>query len=248
VKHQNQNIFSRYNEIFSSSKNISFIHGLKAGLPIALGYIPIAIAFGVLSKSLNIPSYISILMSFIIFAGASQFVGVNLISIGASMGEIILTTFILNFRHFLMSSSLSQRIKGNTPKSILGILAFGITDETFAIASLQKDEKLSPGFILGLNIIAFTSWNIGTWLGILISSGLPEFLKNGMGIALYAMFIGLLTPSLRKSRSVLTVASVAAIVNSFLHWTALLTAGWNIIISTIIASAIGSFLFRREEI
>jgi len=77
---------------------------------------------------------------------------------------------------------------------------------------------------------------------------LPEFLKNGMGIALYAMFIGLLTPSLRKSRSVLIVASVAAIVNSFLHWTALLTAGWNIIISTIIASAIGSFLFRREEI
>lgn len=233
--------------IFRLHKDITFFNGIKAGFPIALGYIPIAIAFGVLSKSLNIPSYVSILMSFIIFAGASQFVGVNLISLGASMGEVILTTFILNFRHFLMSSSLSQRIKEDTSKSILSILAFGVTDETFAVSSLQKDQKLSPKFILGLNTIAFTSWNIGTWIGVFMSSGLPVFIKNGMGIALYSMFIGLLTPSLKNSKSILTVALFAAIVNSLLHRIALLSDGWNIIISTIVASLVGAIFYKEEE-
>jgi predicted branched-subunit amino acid permease len=69
--------------------------GIKAGVPIAIGYLPIAIAFGVLAKSSGVPSFIAMLMSLLVFAGASQFVAINLLGLGALPFEIVLTTFIL---------------------------------------------------------------------------------------------------------------------------------------------------------
>jgi 4-azaleucine resistance transporter AzlC len=234
------------NEIIKE-KSLSFREGIKVGIPIAVGYIPIAIAFGLLAKSAGIPNSISILMSLVIFAGASQFVGVNLLTLGVAPWEIVMTTFILNLRHFLMSASLSQRIEEGASKKYLALLSFGITDETFSVASLREEDKLSPGFIFGLNLTAFTAWNIGTWIGVFLATGLPESIKTSMGIALYAMFIGLWVPSL-KSRPILTVSLLSIMFSLMLSYIPLfdgLSTGWCIIISTIISSIIGTILFPQ---
>ncbi len=223
-----------------------FILGLKASIPIAVGYIPIAITFGLVAKSSGIPDHIALMMSFMIFAGASQFVGVNLIALGTNPWEIILTTFILNLRHFLMTASLSMRLDPSLSGTWRCILAFGVTDETFSVASLQKDQLLSPFFILGLNMLAFLAWNAGTWVGIFLASGLPPSLQASMGIALYAMFIGLLVPALRESRPILLVVLISMGINSALTWTpmsAALSAGWRIIASTVLAALIAAFIF-----
>ena len=42
-------------------------------------------------------------MSLIVFAGASQFVGVSMFLAGAGVAQIIATTFFLNLRHLIMS-------------------------------------------------------------------------------------------------------------------------------------------------
>lgn len=225
-----------------------FAGGLKAGIPIAVGYLPIAIAFGLLAQSAGVPIYITVLMSLIVFAGASQFVGVNLLVLGATNWEIILTTFILNLRHFLMTASISRRVKAGTSKQWLALLAFGVTDETFTVASLRKEQQLEPTFILGLNLLAYSAWNAGTWLGVYLGAGLPEMVQSSMGIALYAMFIGLLIPSARASKTVLAIALIAVAVNSVLYWLPALkglSAGWAIIISTIVASTAGA-LFCKD--
>ncbi|WCK55807.1 AzlC family ABC transporter permease [Aneurinibacillus sp. Ricciae_BoGa-3] len=220
--------------------------GIKAGIPIAVGYVPIAIAFGLLAKSSGLPNYVSLLMSLFIFAGASQFVGANLIALGASFGEIILTTFILNLRHFLMTASISQRIESGTAKKWMALLAFGVTDETFTVAALRAESKLGRKFVLGLNFTAFAAWNVGTWAGVFLASGLPDSIKTSMGIALYSMFIGLLLPSMKKSRPILMVAMASVSIHSILHWLPLfssLSTGWSIIISTILAAAAGAIIF-----
>ncbi|OEF99112.1 branched-chain amino acid ABC transporter permease [Vulcanibacillus modesticaldus] len=220
-----------------------------AGIPIAIGYIPIAITFGLLTKTVELPNYLGIVMSLLIFAGASQFVGVNLIAIGATYWEIVLTTFILNFRHFLLSASISQRIERNTSKNILAILSFGITDETSMVASLREENEISPNFLFGLNLTAFTSWNIGTLAGIFLGAGLPDSIQSSMGIALYSMFIGLLIPSIKKSNPILIISLLAAVINSILFYTPMpfgISTGWRIIISTILASIIGTVIFPTE--
>ncbi len=231
-----------------TNRTLSFKAGLISGIPIAIGYIPIAIAFGLLAKTTGVPNYGSMFMSFLVFAGASQFVAVNLLAIGATLPEIILTTFILNSRHFLMTASISQRLEENLSKKWLALLSFGVTDETFMVASVREEEKLPPTFLLGLNLIAFSSWNIGTWAGIFLGASLPASIQSSMGIALYAMFIGLLIPSIKKSRVFLTISLIAIIIHSFLHWLpplSKISTGWSIIITTIIAALIGAILFPK---
>jgi 4-azaleucine resistance transporter AzlC len=238
-----------YLGVYFMKKSLIFKAGLKAGIPIAFGYLPIAITFGLMTKAAGIPSYVGVLMSFIIYAGASQFVGINLLVLGAASWEIVLTTFILNLRHLLMSASLSQSLKPESNKALLPLVSFGITDETFTVASLNSKDKLDVFYLLGLNIIAFSAWNIGTWCGLFLASGLPQSLKDSMGIALYAMFIGLLIPSAAKSKPVLIIALIAAATHALIKWLPLfdsLSAGWSIIISTIIAAAIGAYLYPQE--
>ncbi len=235
-------------------KKSFFIEGIKQGLPIALGYIPIAIAFGILTASEGLSYLTGMLMSLTVFAGASQFVAVNLMSLGAASGEIILTTFILNFRHFLMSASLSQRLEESTPKLSRSILSFGITDETFSLASvtnLDDNKKLSFSFLLGLMLVSFTAWNAGTWVGLFMGNILPDILQNSMGIALYVMFIGLLVPALKSSIPIAVVALTAMLAHSaitFVPWIPSFSTGWNIILSTMVGAFLGTILFPKEDL
>ncbi len=224
--------------------------GIKAGIPIAVGFLPIAITFGLLAKTAGVPDYAGVLMSLLVYAGASQFVGVNLALAGASLGEVIIATFVLNIRHFIMSAALAPRLDGQVSRSWRSVLAFGVTDETFTMGALQKEALLSPEFLLGLNTVAFLSWNAGTWLGIFAAAELPETIKSSMGVALYAMFIGLLIPGVKKSREALAVAVTAATLNALLYWAAAffeLSSGWGIIIATIVSAALGARLFSTEE-
>jgi len=69
-------------------------------------------------------------------------------------------------------------------------------------------------------------------------------LKESLSIALYALFIGLLVPSARKERGVLVVAGMAGGLNSGLRL--LLSPGWSIVISSLIAAITGTLLLKTE--
>lgn len=196
------------------------------------------------------PIFITLLMSLVVFAGASQFIAVNLLTLGASLGEIVLTTFMLNLRHFLMTTSLSRKLDASVSKAWRAVLAFGVTDETFSVSALCDETTLPKQFILGLNTIAFLSWNFGTWLGVFFAPALPDAVKASMGIALYAMFIGLLVPHIKKSQAALVVAALAAATHGLLYWLPLfatLSSGWRIIIATVISATVGAMVFGEEE-
>lgn len=127
-------------ELIVSVKKSEFFAGLRSGLPVVLGYLPISIAFGIISVQSGISLFYTLLMSVMVFAGASQFMAANMLLIGSGGLEIVLATFILNLRHFIMSMSLSN-ILNEAPKKWMAILSYGITDETFAIISFQKNQK-----------------------------------------------------------------------------------------------------------
>ncbi len=227
-----------------------FAEGVRAGVPIAVGYLPIAVTFGLLARSLGVPGYAAMAMSLILYAGASQFVGVNLMALGAGTSEIVLATFILNFRHFIMSSALSRRFERGISRWMKGILAFGVTDETFSVASIRDQSTISPSFMLGLNGTAYLSWNAGTFVGVFLATSLPPVMQSSMGIALYAMFVGLLVPSLRRGRPVVLVVVLAMAVNGLFTWLPALkslSGGWGIMVATLAASVFGAVFFPRKR-
>ena len=211
-----------------------FISGLRAGVSIAIGYFPVAVTFGLLSKSSGLSLAETFSMSLIVYAGAAQYIALNLLSLGIGIAEIILATFILNSRHFLMSASIQARA-AKEPLWKKLIYAFGITDETFSVASM-KPGKITAGFMFGLGGIAYGSWLLSTLLGYLFGASLPDVLKDSMGIALYAMFIALLMPALSKSRKILTLALSGAGLNFLFTYFELLSTGWSLITSALLAS------------
>ncbi|MDD3839145.1 MAG: AzlC family ABC transporter permease [Clostridia bacterium] len=237
-----------FNSIINREKFHHISRGFRAGIPIAIGFIPIAATFSLIVQSSGLPNIVAVLMSLFVFAGSSQFIAVNLISMGAHLLEIVMTTFIVNFRHFLMSSALSQRFDRDVSKRMLSLLAFGVTDETFAIASLEQGN-INPWFMLGLNFAAFISWNFGTCVGIFLGDALPVILKDSLGIALYAMYIALLVPSLKDSKPVWFVSIISLVINSALYWMPMflgVSMGWKIIISTVISALLGAAIFTEE--
>lgn len=148
----------------------TFYEGLKSGIPIGLGYLPVSFTFGFLAVSGGLPVWVAVFISLTNLTSAGQFAGTNLILAGAGYFEVALTTFVINLRYMLMSLSLSQKLDEKTGTGARLALAFGITDETFVVSSLHSGI-LKASYMLGLITMPILGWNLGTWLGGAISAG-----------------------------------------------------------------------------
>lgn len=219
--------------------------GITSAIPIVIGYFPIAMAFGLLAKNASISLIDTALFSMMVYAGASQFMALDLIIIGVSTSSIILATFLLNLRHMMMSASLSVEFK-DINKKYLPLVAFGITDETFSVVSFNKD-KISLPFIMVLHILAYSSWALGTMAGYLSGEIIPSSLQSSLSIGLYAMFAALLFPEIKKSKRILFLSLISVIVYVILFYSNIFTSGWDIILGIIISSALGVIIFSKES-
>jgi 4-azaleucine resistance transporter AzlC len=222
---------------------------VKAGVPIFIGYFPAAVAFGILSKTTGISLLESFLFSAVVFAGASQFIALNLLATGMGFTGIILTTLLVNFRHFLMSTYLSTRIKEKV-KKVYFFLAFGVTDEVFSVLSFKKGH-LSTGFVFALQMSAYAGWVSGTLCGYLLGGFMPAILSQSMGVALYALLLAILMPELKASFLSLFLALSSGLLNWLLIYLDVLPRGWSIIACILIIATAGAFLTlgsQKEEL
>ena len=219
--------------------------GFKMGFPVVIGYAPVAATFGLICKSGGFSLFETFAFSFFVFAGASQFMGVNLIMLGVGSGSIILTTFLVNLRHFLMSSAISKRLDENC-KKLIPVIAYGITDESFSIASLTEG-KIKAEYMLSLEFITHLAWWGFSILGYIFGEFLPKDLSVSMGIAIYALFIAMIVPQMKKSKYVTAIVILSGVINWGAKEMSFLPKGWSIIIAIIAASFVGSFLLEKEE-
>lgn len=218
-------------------KERGFTAGLKAGTSIAIGYFPVALTFGLLAKTTGLSLIEATAMSIFVFAGAAQYISLSLITAGVAPILIVLNTFVVNIRHFLMTAALNEKMEQAAVWK-KALYAFGITDESFAVLAIQEDSKVRTSFAAGVIAISYGSWVVFTAFGHLIGANLPQFLQAAMSIALYAMFVGLLVPSMRGNRKVFSLAAIAGILNSVFYFTGWLSTGWAILFSTVASAVI----------
>jgi 4-azaleucine resistance transporter AzlC len=171
--------------------------GLSAGWPICLGYLPIGMAFGVLAQKAGLSPLQIGMMSILVFAGSSQFIAVSMISAGASAVAIIVTTFVVNLRHVLMSSAIAVYLKA-AHRGLLALYAYGVTDESFAVNLPRFNSRnWSLGRALVVNHAANLTWFASTVAGGIGGRFIPQG-ALGIDYALIAMFICLLIYQIRK--------------------------------------------------
>lgn len=233
----------------TNDRKKEFRIGFAHGYPIALGYLPVSFTFGLMAVDGGLPVWLAIFISMSNLTSAGQFAGTNLIIHGGGLLEITLTTFVINIRYMLMSLSLSQKIDPATSILQRLLFAFGITDETFAVASI-KGEHLSFEYLAGLMIGPFLGWSLGTALGALICSALPASLSSAMGIALYGMFIAIIIPPAKHTRSVLYILAISVLVACTLRYLPVfhfISSGFRVIITTVLAALLGASFFPRTD-
>lgn len=225
----------------------NFLKGIYHGIPIALGYLSVSFGFGILAVKSGLSILSSAVISITNLTSAGQVAGVGIIAAGGAIMEMILTQLIINIRYALMALSLSQKLDSSFTTSKRLIASYGITDEIFAVASSQPN-LITPAYMYGLIAISFIGWTSGTIIGAVAGEFLPVSITNAMGIVLYGMFLAIIIPPARKERSVLFVVAVAAGLSvMFKYLLPALSSGFAIIISALVASALGALLFPVED-
>jgi 4-azaleucine resistance transporter AzlC len=215
--------------------------GLAQGLPIVFGYVPIGFAYGVLATSSGLSPRDTVLMSLVVYAGASQFIAAGLFAAGVPPLSIVLTTFVTNLRHTLMSASLAPHVR-DWPRSLLPLFAYQVTDETFAVhaASLPAEGGPSAGVHRGaafcVNVMAQVAWVTGSWLGVVGGQYIPDPRPWGLDYALPALF-GALTVIQIDGSVKLGVALVSGALSVGL--TLLGLEQWAVIGATLLGATLG---------
>lgn len=226
-----------------------FVRGCKKGIPIALGYFPVSFSFGVLVVSSGLPVGLATVISLTNLTSSGQFAGVSLMLAQASYLEVAMTLLLINARYFLMSLSLSQKIDKTMSTLQRMIISFGITDETFSVASLTKGT-LTFRYMLGFIVVPILGWTSGTLAGEVFMNFLPVTVQNAMGIALYGMFLAIIVPASSSSKPILEVVIVSGVFSMIFYYIPLfhiLSSGMQLIVSTLIGAAYGAIRYPRNE-
>ncbi len=217
--------------------------GAVAAWPICLGYLPIGLALGVLAQKAGIPWWSVAMMSVLVFAGSAQFICVAMLGAGASASAIIVTTFVVNLRHVLMSSALAVFLQG-VSRRFLVLYSYGVTDESFAVNLTRfREGGWDRWRALTVNHLANATWVLATIGGALVGQFLPPG-ALGIDYALTGMFICLLVFQLRGRIYVITGLLAAAIATA---WYLLIPGDSYIVGASMSAATIGFLLQRRRR-
>ncbi|MDO4458929.1 MAG: AzlC family ABC transporter permease [Clostridia bacterium] len=230
-------------------KDKQFSEGLKSGIPIALGYLSVSFSFGMLAVSKGVPVLSALLTSMTNVTSAGQANGLIIMAAVGSFIELIICQIVINMRYALMSITLSQKLdeRINTPGRLF--IAFGITDEIFAVMVSRK-ERITLRFYSGLFLLPYFGWALGTFLGAFFGNVLPSNITAVLGIALYGMFIAIIIPPAKQNRSVLCCIVISAVLSTLVWFVPALkfiSSGISVIICAVIASAFCAWKYPIEE-
>ena len=218
---------------------------LKESLPIAFGYFIVAFAFGVSCVDYGLPIWFPIAISFFVYAGAAQFAFLALYVSGASIITIVITTFLINLRHMLMSVYMGNHFRNLTWNKIHKIL-YGsmLTDESFAFHSLHNTNNLfNPKYYISFNIYCHISWSFGALTGALTYYYFNSTFQLDINFALSAMMLYVLI-SLITDKLKFIVAIVSIGIGIILKFT--INSYIDIFIATFIATGVGLWLLKKH--
>jgi len=225
-----------------------YIRGVKAGIPIGLGYLSVSFTFGIIAISYGFTWWQAVLISMTTVTSAGQFSGIGTMLHPGQYMEMLISQLTINVRYSFMSISLSQKVDEKFKGIWRWIFAFMMTDEIFAVASTEKEVKRS--FFAGLMTTPYLGWTLGTLVGALLGNILPARLMSALGLAIYGMFVAIVMPGMKESKAVVIVVLLAVGLSSLFYYVPVLSqvsSGLAISICAIVAALVGAAFFPVKE-
>ena len=221
-----------------------FGRGLRAGIPIGLGYLSVSFTFGIMAVSYGMVWWQAVIISMTTLTSAGQLAGIGVMVNPGQYIEMLISQLTINVRYAFMSVSLSQKTSPKFRGVKRWLLGFFMTDEIFAVAAAE--EEVDTKFFLGLSVIPYVGWAMGTLIGSLIGNILPELLLHALCLAIYGMFLAIVAPKARASHAVLAVVAIAAGLHCVFYYAPVLnqiSSGLTVSICAVAAAVLGALLF-----
>jgi len=225
-----------------------FKRGLKSGIPIGIGYLSVSFTFGILAVSYGFQWWQAVIISMTTLTSAGQLAGIKIMVNPAQYIDMIVSQLTINVRYSFMSVSLAQKTTEEFSGIKRWLLGFFMTDEIFAVAVTQNE--VSSKFFMGLSVMPYFGWALGTLAGSLIGNVLPENIMNALCIAIYGMFIAIIAPIAKSSKSLLLIVALAVGLSCAFYYIPMLqsvSSGISVSICAIIAAAVGAIFFPVKE-
>lgn len=182
---------------------------LADGWPILLSVLVVGLTYGVVARQAGFALLEISATSWIIFAGASQFVAIELLRGGAGAGTVIIAAFLINLRHLLMATALRRHFADRPLLQRLGI-GYILTDEAFAMAvGWYRRGGRGVAYYVFFGAALWLVWNVATVVGALASDRIAEPRRLGVDFAITASFLSIVALSVRGRVDAL-VALIAA--------------------------------------
>ena len=227
----------------------AFLKGMKAGIPIALGYLAVSFSLGIAAKAVGLTAFQGFLASLLNSASAGEYAMFSLIGAGASIIELFFVSIVANGRYLLMSCALGQRFSEDTPLIHRFGVGLYITDEIFSL-SVSIPGKLNPYINYGAIAVAVPAWAIGTALGIIAGNILPARIVSALSVALYGMFIACFIPPAKKDRVLLFAIPVCFLLSYLafrLPYIGELSEGTRAVILTVVIASVLAIAFPVKD-
>ena len=219
-----------------------FVEGVRAALPVLLGVIPFGVITGVAMVASGIPPLVALVMSLLVFAGASMVASAQLLASGSPALLVILTTLIINLRFMMYSASLRLHF-ARAPLRWRLLLGYLTADNVYGLMlqrfSDHPDDAGKMPFFLGAGGAIWLVWQLAVLLGVVIGAGVPA--SWHLEFAAPLAFIAMTMPLLRD-RAMVAAALAAGITVIAAHALPLK-------LSVLVAAAVGisaGMLFERK--
>ena len=227
----------------------AFIRGMKAGVPIALGYFAVSFSLGIAAKAVGLTPFQGFLASLLNSASAGEYALFSLIGAGASLVELVYVTIVANGRYLLMSCALGQKFPEDTPLIHRFGVGFYITDEIFSL-SITTPGKLNPFINYGAIAVAVPAWSVGTALGIVAGNILPANIVSALSVALYGMFIACFVPPAKANKILLCAIPVCFLLSYLafrMPYIGDLSEGTRAVILTVVIATVLAIAFPIKD-
>lgn len=213
-------------------------------MPICLGYLSVAFAFGIFATDSGLSALETLFISMTNVTSAGQLAAVPIITAGGSLAELALCQIVINIRYALMSASLSQKLDKSVRLFDRFLIAFVNTDEVFAVAS-GKNHDVKRNYMYGLIIAPYLGWSTGTLIGSLAGNILPAGVVSALGIAIYGMFVAIVVPEMKENTKTALAVALSIVLSCAFEFLPLFNkvpAGFVVIICAVTASMLFAFL------
>jgi 4-azaleucine resistance transporter AzlC len=208
--------------------------------------VPSILAYGAvwggLARQAGLSQSELVAMCLLVTAGTAQFVALPMLQAGAPAWLLVVTTYIVNLRHYLMAASLAPYF-AHLSRGRLGLLAHGVTDESYALTMARfACRPAHPAYFAGSAAATYIAWYAGAAAGGILGGRIPDPHRYGLDFVFPAVFIAILARTIQAPWQ-WAVAAAAALV-------ALAVKGafggtWHIAVAGLGASALGVWLAPR---